>query len=122
MGELNQSLNVSYLFRFGFVLIVTITGFIASLTTIRSTRGPLEKKFMVRCNAGAWALLVLLIVLVLTLKEPWSYLVFIPYGLHLPFAVFWTTQRQQVIRRYEHLVQHAENNNYEVEEEDEYEA
>lgn len=96
-----QTLNVDYMFRLFFTLFIAFGGLAATLTVVRNTRGSLERRFMRRCVLSAWLVLVVFLWLLIALPEPWGYVTLIPYGLHLPFAVYLTTQKQQVIRRYE---------------------
>ncbi len=80
------------------VLILALT---ATVLAIRNTRGPREKSFILYCSIAAWLVLSGTTTLALTMPPPWPYIVIGLYFLHLPVAVYTTTQKQQQIREKE---------------------
>ena len=86
-----------------FLIIGLIGGAAATMSNLRSAKGPKERVF-VRFNCiAAWGVAVLCLALMYYLPSPWRYLVLIPYFFHLPVAIYRATMKRQLIRRLEHM-------------------
>ncbi len=62
-------------------------GLIGTYFSITNTKGPLERAFMVKASAIAWIAIIVFILLLLILPQPYSYLMWIPYGILLPLGI-----------------------------------
>lgn len=79
------------------------TGLAATISNLRSAKGPRERAF-VRFNClAAWAVVALLLAMIYYLPSPWRYLVLIPYFVHLPIATYRSATKRQLIRRLEEM-------------------
>lgn len=78
---------------------VGVTGAtIATFTTIRGARGPQERAFVVRSALEAWLAIAVLFALMYHTPPPYTYLLLIPYFIHLPIMTYRFTTKQQLIR------------------------
>ncbi len=78
-----------------------VSALAATVNTVRSCRGPLERRFVLWNVAGAWSVLAALFVLMYVVPPPWRYLFLIPYFVHLPVAIYRFTNKALLIREYE---------------------
>ncbi len=62
-------------------------GVVGTYFSITNTNGPLERAFMVKASAIAWIAIIVFILLLLILPQPYSYLMWIPYGILLPWGI-----------------------------------
>ncbi|OQA26008.1 MAG: hypothetical protein BWY59_01546 [Verrucomicrobia bacterium ADurb.Bin345] len=86
-----------------FLFVAVVGGVGATISNMRSAKGPKERVF-VRFNCiAAWGVAVLCLALMYYLPSPWRYLVLIPYFFHLPVAIYRATMKRQLIRRLEHM-------------------
>lgn len=76
-------------------------GVIGTYCSIRNTRGPRERQFMVRVAIVTWIAVVTFLVLMLMLPSPWRWLLWIPYAILLPTGIILGNRRHQQIRREE---------------------
>ena len=76
-------------------------GLIGSYFSITRIKGPKERAFMVRVNLIIWLVIIGLLGLLFALPSPYKYLIFIPYGLLLPFGITYSNRTQQRIRKEE---------------------
>ena len=78
-------------------LIGLVGGAIGTYFSIRSTKGPRERQFMVRASVAVWIGVTAFLVLLFVLPNPYRWLLWIPYGLALPFTIM-SLNRKQAIR------------------------
>jgi len=77
-------------------------GVIGTWFSIKNTNGPRERAFMVKTAVIVWVAVTLFLVLLLTLPQPYNYLMWIPYGILLPVGINRTNRIQAEIRKQEH--------------------
>ena len=73
-------------------------GAIGTYFSIRNTRGPRERAFMVKASVIAWVVVTAFLVGLLMLPKPYNWLMWVPYGIALPLGIRWCNQRQLKIR------------------------
>jgi len=73
-------------------------GAIGTYFSIRNTRGPRERAFMVKASVIAWVVVTAFLVGLLMLPKPYNWFLWLPYGIALPLSIRWCNQRQQRIR------------------------
>lgn len=76
-------------------------GAVGTYFSIKNTNGPLERAFMVKAAVIAWIAIVVFIVLLLILPQPYNYLMWIPYGILLPLGIARCNKRQAELRQRE---------------------
>lgn len=62
-------------------------GAVGTYFSIRNTKGPLARAFMIKVAIVAWVAIIVFIMLVLVLPQPYNYLMWIPYGILLPLGI-----------------------------------
>ncbi|MDD4018762.1 MAG: hypothetical protein PHV28_12565 [Kiritimatiellae bacterium] len=82
-------------------LIGLAGGVVGTWASIRNTKGPLERAFMVRASVVTWVAGLAFLALMFLLPMPWRYLLWIPYGILLPLGIITGNRRQQRIREEE---------------------
>jgi hypothetical protein len=80
-------------------------GAIGTYFSIRNTKGPRERFFMVKVSVIAWVVITAFLLGVLMLPKPYNFLLWVPYGIALPLSVRWCNQRQLKIRTEEAALQ-----------------
>ena len=73
-------------------------GAIGTYASIKNTLGPRERQFMVRTAIATCVLVILFVVLLFVLPNPYRWLIWIPYGVALPLAIVALNRKQQAIR------------------------
>ena len=73
-------------------------GAVGTYFSIRNTHGPRERQFMVRTAIVVWLAVTLFLVLLFVLPNPYRWLIWIPYGVALPFVVLSLNRKQREIR------------------------
>jgi hypothetical protein len=73
-------------------------GAIGTYFSIKNTNGPKERQFMVRCAVYMWLGISVFLGLLFLLPNPYRWLLFIPYGVALPFAIIKVNKTQARIR------------------------
>jgi hypothetical protein len=73
-------------------------GAVGTYFSIRNTAGPRERLFMVQVAIVAWIVVSAFVLGLLTLPQPYNFLLWVPYGIALPLGIFWSNRRQRVIR------------------------
>ena len=76
-------------------------GAIGTWFSIKNTNGPRERAFMARVAIIAWVAITLFLALLLTLPQPYNFLMWIPYGILLPLGIRRTNRIQAELRRQE---------------------
>ena len=78
-------------------------GAIGTYCSIRNTKGPLERAFMVRASVVAWVAIALFLGLMFVLPSPYRFLLWIPYGILLPLGIIRINKRIAEIRESENV-------------------
>lgn len=95
--------TLSAIIGFIFLGVGIGVGMAATISNLRSAKGPKELAF-VRFNClAAWAVVSLMLAMMYYLPSPWRYLVLIPYFFHLPIATYRSATKRQLIRRLEEM-------------------
>ena len=76
-------------------------GAVGTYFGIRKTNGPRERAFMVKTAVIAWIAIIIFIVLLVILPQPYNYLMGIPYGILLPLGITKCNKRQAELRQRE---------------------
>ena len=84
-------------------IIGCLGGIIGTYFSIKNTKGPRERVFMIRFCAATWAALLVFLAWLLFLPTPYNYLAWIPYGIGLPMGIRYCNRRQQEIRQSERI-------------------
>jgi hypothetical protein len=82
-------------------VIGCLGGMIGTYFSIKNTKGPRERAFMIKFCAATWAALLVFLAWLLFLPTPYKYLAWIPYGIGLPMGIRYCNRRQQEIRQSE---------------------
>jgi uncharacterized membrane protein YfcA len=82
-------------------VIGIVGGLIGTYVSIKRVKGPKERAFMVRVSIVIWLVIIGLLALLFALPSPYNYLIFIPYGILLPFGIAYSNRTQQRLRREE---------------------
>lgn len=83
------------------VLFGVAGGAFGTYCSIKNTRGPRERSFMIRVASLWWLAAILFIGLLLVLPDPYRSLLWIPYAVLLPLGIIHGNRRQQRIRKEE---------------------
>jgi drug/metabolite transporter (DMT)-like permease len=76
-------------------------GIVGTWCSIRNTRGPRERAFMIRASAVAWIAITIFLALLLLLPHPWRLWMWIPYGILLPLGIIYLNRHLAEIRQQE---------------------
>ena len=76
-------------------------GAIGTYFSIKNTAGPNERSFMIRVAVIAWLAVLAFLIGLLTLPQPFNWLLWLPYGIGLPLGIRWCNRRQAQIRAHE---------------------
>jgi len=76
-------------------------GIVGTYFSIKNTNGPREKAFMVKASIIGWFGILVFLVLMLLLPNPYRFLLWIPYGIILPIAIIRGNKMQAKIREEE---------------------
>ncbi len=79
-------------------LVGVLGGVLGTWASIRNTRTPSERSFMIRCALAIWVGVVLFLVALLLIPQPYNYLLWVPYVLLLVFGISWINKRQASLR------------------------
>ena len=82
-------------------LFGVIGGVIGTYCSIKNTKGPLEKSFMIKASVIAWVAITLFIVLLLVIPNPYRLWLWVPYGILLPLGIIKLNKRVSEIRAIE---------------------
>lgn len=82
-------------------LIGLAGGIAGTWCSIRNTRGPRERAFMVRASAVCWIAVMLFLGLMIALPAPIRYFLWIPYAILLPTGTVYWNRKQRLIRQQE---------------------
>lgn len=76
-------------------------GAVGTYFSIKNTNGPMEKSFMVKCAVITWIAIAIFLALMIILPSPYRFVLWVPYGIILPFGIRYGNRKQQEIREYE---------------------
>lgn len=76
-------------------------GLMGTYFSIRNTRGPAERAFMIKSALMVWAVLLIFLGLMLALPNPYRWFLWIPYSILLPLGIIFGNRRQRAIRQKE---------------------
>ncbi|MCP4370533.1 MAG: hypothetical protein GY797_20830 [Deltaproteobacteria bacterium] len=76
-------------------------GVVGTYFSIKNTKGPREKSFMVKSAVVGWIAIIFFLVLMFVLHSPYKYLLWIPYGILLPLGIRYGNSKQHKIRESE---------------------
>lgn len=85
----------------GLIVAIIVGSAVWTYFSIKNTDGPLERAFMVKAAAIAWVAIVVFIVLLLILPQPYNYLMWIPYSTLLPLSIAKCNKRRAELRNRE---------------------
>jgi uncharacterized membrane protein YfcA len=78
-----------------------IGGIFGTYCSIRNTNGPKEKAFMIKASIIGWIGIIVFLVLMFLLPDPYRFYLWIPYGIILPIAIIRGNKIQAKIRQEE---------------------
>jgi hypothetical protein len=73
-------------------------GIFGSYCSIKNTKGPLERRFMIKASIVTGIALFIFLGLVFALPSYYRFLVWIPYGIFLPLGIGFINKRQREIQ------------------------
>ena len=76
-------------------------GAIGTYCGIKNTRGPKEKKFMIKASLICWLVVSIFLVLLFVLPAPFKWMIWIPYGPLLVWGITVSNRMQRKIREEE---------------------
>jgi len=82
-------------------LIGVAGGLFGTYCSIKNTKGPRERAFMVKYSIFIWLFGTLFLLLLFTLPKPYNYFMWIPYGFLLPVGIIYVNRRLLAIRKEE---------------------
>jgi hypothetical protein len=81
-------------------------GVAGSYFSNKNTKGPNEKRFMVKMTVYAWSFLIILGLIAYLLPGPYKVFAFFPLWIALPFFIRYCNKKQQEIRLEESSIVH----------------
>ena len=79
-------------------VIGVLGGVVGTYFSIKNTKGPLEKAFMIRASILMWVALALFLVSMFVLPHPQRLWLWVPYGVLLPLGIIRVNKRLAEIR------------------------
>ena len=76
-------------------------GLIGTYCSIKNTRGPLERAFMIKASVIAWIAISAFLFLMFIVPNPYRLWLWIPYGIFLPLGIIKLNKRVAEIREIE---------------------
>jgi cell division protein FtsW (lipid II flippase) len=73
-------------------------GIIGTYFSIRNTKGPRERTFMIKASVVGWIVIGVFLAMLLLLPSPYRWFMWIPYGILLPFGIIFLNKRLAQIR------------------------
>lgn len=70
-----------------------IGGAVGTYFSIKETKGPLQRKFMIKAAIASWITVTIFLGLLLGLPFPYGFIMWVPYGIFLPLGVRYTNKR-----------------------------
>lgn len=81
--------------------IGVLGGIIGTYFSIKNTKGPSERAFMVKASIVGWGALILFFALMILLPHPYRHFLWIPYGVLLPLGIIKGNRIQAELRKME---------------------
>lgn len=78
-----------------------IGGIIGTYFSIKNTNGPRERAFMIKACILGWLAIILFLILMFTIPQPYNQLLWILYGIFLPLGIITGNRTIQRIRNEE---------------------
>ena len=82
-------------------VIGLLGGAFGTYCSVKNTKGPRERAFMIKASLVCWLAVILLLTLSLALPPPYRYFLWIPYVILLPVGILSCNRTQQRIRQEE---------------------
>lgn len=79
-------------------IIGVLGGVVGTYCSIKNTRGPREKAFMIRCSVIVCVSVMLFLSFLFYLPKPYAYLLWIPYVLVMSLGIPYVNRKQLKIR------------------------
>ncbi|MEM7016673.1 MAG: hypothetical protein AAF512_04945 [Pseudomonadota bacterium] len=76
-------------------------GVIGTYFSIKNTKGPLERIFMIKATVIAWTAIIIFLVLMYVIPNPYRLWLWVPYGILLPLGIIKINKRVAQIREIE---------------------
>ena len=76
-------------------------GIFGTYCSIKNTNGPKEKAFMIKASVIGWIGIIVFLILMFLLSNPYRFYLWIPYGIILPVAIIKGNKIQAKIRQEE---------------------
>ena len=76
-------------------------GIVGSYFSIRNTDGPKERAFMIKATVVFWFLGIIFVALLLLIKSPYKWLLWLPYSLILPLSIRYVNNKIIQIKKEE---------------------
>ena len=76
-------------------------GIVGTYFSIKNTKGPQEKAFMIKASIVAWAAISVFLLLMFLLPTPYRFWLWLPYGILLPLGIRTINKRIAEIRQKE---------------------
>lgn len=73
-------------------------GVIGTYFSIKNTKGPKERAFMVKASVVVWIAIGVFLAMLLLLPNPYRWFMWIPYGILLPLGIIFLNKRLAQIR------------------------
>ena len=74
--------------------IGVLGGVIGTWCSVAQTKGPRERRFVLKAATGFWIGIALFLGLLFAIPGPYRWLAFLPYGIALTLAIRFVNQRQ----------------------------
>ena len=78
-----------------------IGGSMGTYCSIKNTKGPRERRFMIKSAVVCWIGVIVFLCLLWLLPKPYNFFVWVPYGILLPWGIVTGNRVQQRIRQEE---------------------
>lgn len=76
-------------------------GAFGTYCSIKNTKGPREKRFMIKAAVVTWSALSIFLALLIGLPAPYRFFMWVPYGILLPLGIRYSNKRQQALQALE---------------------
>jgi len=100
-GERRQQMNTGWILGIGGAVIGLMGGIIGTYFSIKNTRGPRERAFMLKSSVVCWLGITVFLGLLFTLPSPHRHFLWMPYVVLLPLGIIHSNRTQQRIRKEE---------------------
>ena len=80
-------------------VIGTMGGVFGTYCSIKNTNGPKERAFVVKASIICWIFIILFLLLMFLLPNPYRWFLWVPYGIGLPIGIIQWNKKQMMIRK-----------------------